>query len=91
MLAIMAGGALACENGMAASVQKPLGGTPGALVRAGIGPTGVSGEMLAWSRAPANSSSPATVALLDARALRGGVHAKPIEIASGATAAPGAD
>ncbi|PPE77497.1 hypothetical protein C3941_23290 [Kaistia algarum] len=91
MLTIMAGSALACEDDMAASGPKPLGGTPGALVRAGIGPTGVSGETLAWSRAPATTSSPAAVMLLDARALRGGVHGKPIEIASGTVAVPGAD
>jgi hypothetical protein len=91
LLVLVAGGALACDDGTAIHAAGEVGGgSPGAMQRAGIGPSGVAGAPLPWSRAPASASSVAAVRL-DARALRGGVHAMPIDVASQEAKLPEAD
>lgn len=87
LVAALAAGALlasslaasACED--AEHAVAPGGGSASALQRAGLMPAGVASMSGSWKRVPLQVGAAAPAATLDARSLRAGVHAAPLELA----------
>lgn len=71
--------ASACDDEQHAAV--PGGGSASALLRAGLAPAGVAASAAAWTRVPVQAKAVVPAPVLDARSLRAGVHAAPLELA----------
>lgn len=79
MLLASSGIALACEDALHAVA--PGGGSASALQRAGLAPNGVAASAAAWTRVPPKTTAATPVVALDARSLRAGLHAAPLQLA----------